>query len=1222
MNAASSSPNELVGLTSSEASRRLSDAGPNEIRRQRAEPAWVILASQFKSPVIGLLIAACVVSAALGEVVDAVAIASIVVLNGFVGFFQEYRAEKAVLALRAMTAPRARVRRDGHQLMVPAAEVVVGDLLLLEAGDIVAADARLVEAHALMTNEAALTGESAAAEKRAEPLAGDAPLAERHDSVFMGTSVANGTGMAEVLGTGMQTELGKIATLLETAADAETPLQHRLAVVSRSLLYICLGIVAVTAVVGLLRGMGLLEVSLSAVSLAVAAVPEGLPAVVTIALAVGVQRMAAQHVLVRKLAAVETLGCATVICTDKTGTLTTGVMTVRELWGPNHNELLDAAAACSDAELAGDQRSGVGDPTEVAILTAAAERGIFRPELEQKRPRRAVTPFDSERKRMSIQREDGKLYVKGAVEVLLPLCSAGAVNAAEANTQMATRGLRVLAVAVGSRAAEENLTLLGLLGLADPPRTEAIEAVASARRAGIQTVMITGDHPATAQAIARELGILGPGILPADAVHARATPGDKLRIVRELKAKGAIVAMTGDGVNDAPALREAHIGVAMGKGGTEVTREASDMVLADDNFASIVAAVREGRGIFDNIQKTLVYLLAGNAGELAVMLGAALAGLPLPLLPLHLLWINLVTDGLPALALVVDPPEADVLARPPRGVQEPLLGRAEWTTVVVTGLLQAATTLSVFVWALRTRDLTEARNLAFSVIVFCELFRAFAARSARRTFWEVGAFTNMKLVGVVMISFLIQLGLHHIPATQTLFKLGRLSAADCTLAVLAGLVPVTLLELWKLVRRTRGRATTMAIGAAALLLTLLGSRPALAADPALNAFVTEVLAQNPGLKARTLERESVLRDASAAGLFPDPEVAIMVDRLPERMGGEMPMVRYQVSQMLPWPGKLGLMEDVLKRRADGKAALARAQQVDLVREAKRAYFMLALNAGLRQVNHASHDLLTTIAKSALARYGAGVGGHHEVVRAEVERNALDIEALDLEGDRVSTIAMLNALRNTAADLDFPDPPLPTTSADSRLPRIAELMRLAEARRSELSAMRAMQREESTMAALSRRERYPDFMTSVWYNQMLGAPGTAGVMVGATIPIFNVRRQNRRAEASDLRASSAGNDLAAMRAMIRFEVADALRRLDTANRTLDLIVNIAAPRAQQSFSSSLSGYSTATVDLVGVLEAWRALQSVERARVETLVARAVALADIEHAVAGPIQKASP
>jgi outer membrane protein, heavy metal efflux system len=439
---------------------------------------------------------------------------------------------------------------------------------------------------------------------------------------------------------------------------------------------------------------------------------------------------------------------------------------------------------------------------------------------------------------------------------------------------------------------------------------------------------------------------------------------------------------------------------------------------------------------------------------------------------------------------------------------------------------------------------------------------------------------------------------------------------------MAALAPLTWFELSKLGGRGRRRATATAVGVAALLLSLLTSRPALAADPALNAFVAEVLAHNPGLKARTLERESVLRDASAAGLFPDPELAIMVDRLPERMGGEMPMVRYQVSQMLPWPGKLGLMTDALERRADGKAALARAEQVHLVRAAKRAYFMLALNAGLRQVNHASHELLSTIARAALARYGAGVGGHHEVVRAEVERNSLAIEALDLEGDRVSTIAMLNALRNTPADRWFPDPPLPTLAAAAGLPTIAELMRLAEARRPELVAMRAMQSEESTMAALARRERYPDFMTAVWYNQMLGAPDTAGVMVGATIPIFNVRRQNRRAEASELRASSAGSELSAMRAMIRFEVADALRRLDTTSRSLELIVNIASPRAEQSFSSSLSGYSSAMLEMSGVLEAWRAVQSVERARVETLIARAVAVADIEHAVAGPMPKASP
>jgi outer membrane protein TolC len=420
----------------------------------------------------------------------------------------------------------------------------------------------------------------------------------------------------------------------------------------------------------------------------------------------------------------------------------------------------------------------------------------------------------------------------------------------------------------------------------------------------------------------------------------------------------------------------------------------------------------------------------------------------------------------------------------------------------------------------------------------------------------------------------------------------------------------------------RRHVTLAILGFGALLLSVLGPKRAHATDARLEAFVAQVLQRNPGLQARALERDSVRREASAAGLWPDPAVAIMLDRVPERMSGEMPMVRYQVSQMLPWPGKLGLMQDALSRRADGRAALVLARRLELIREAKRAYLMLTLNVGLRQVNSASRDLLTTIANAALARYGAGVGGHHEVVRAEVERNALDVEAVDLDGDRISSVAMINALRNLAADSPFPDPSLPAAPDGQHAPALAELMRLAEGRRPELVAMRAMQREESTMAELARRERYPDLMASTWYNQMLGAPDTVGVMLGASIPLFGITRQNRRAEASDLRASSVGSDLEAMRAMIRFEVADALRRLETADRSLELVVQVAAPRAEQSFSSTLSTYSTGTVDIVGVLEAWRALQSVERARVETLVARCLALADIERAIAGPIRKRSP
>ncbi len=785
-----------AGLSTSEARERLARDGPNELARHEGTPWWRTLLGQFGSPVIWLLLAACGISAALGEWIDAAAIGAIVLLNGLVGFFQEFRAEKAVFALRAMTAPRARVLRDGQAAILPAAEVVKGDALLLEAGDLVAADARLLQAHALRTAEAALTGESAPVDKRAGAAAG-AVLAEREGDVFLGTSIVNGTGLAEVTAIGMATELGKIAHLLSTAEETETPLEHQLAKVSRTLLWLCVGIVAIVAALGALRGLGWMEVFLSAVSLAVAAVPEGLPAIVTIALSVGVQRMAGRNVLVRHLPAVETLGCATVICTDKTGTLTTGTMKVIQLWGEDHEKTLAAAAACCDADLA----SSVGDPTELAILSAAADHGISREAIERDNPRVEVHPFDSERKRMSIFRSDARLYVKGAYELLAPLCIAGLEGSAAASTQLASRGLRVLGVAVGPERAERGLRLLGLVGIADPPRSEAIAAIAAAKEAGIRTVMITGDHPATASAIGRQLGLPADETGPQRSIHARASPEEKLQIVRAWKRSGAVVAMTGDGVNDAPALRESHIGIAMGKGGTEVTREAADVVLTDDNFASIIAAVREGRGIFDNIQKTVLYLLAGNTAELLVMLVSAAAGWPLPLMPLHLLWVNLVTDGLPALALVVDPPATDAMKRPPRRPGAPMLGRHEWITVVLTGTLEATAVLGVFVWALAARNLDEARSLAFATLVISELFRSFAARSTTRVFWETGVFSNLLLLAVVVVSLLMQLGLHGLPITQRIFGLFPFTFEDALIAVGVGLVPTTVLELRKLARR-------------------------------------------------------------------------------------------------------------------------------------------------------------------------------------------------------------------------------------------------------------------------------------------------------------------------------------------------------------------------------------------------------------------------------------
>ncbi len=784
------------GLTAAEAEKRLAEHGPNELHRDDGPSAFWILLDQFKSPVVLLLIAACVLSIVLGEVADAIAIGAIVALNAAVGFFQEFRAERAMQALKSMTAPRARVRRDGTTVSISAAHVVPGDVLLLEAGDVVAADARLVQAHELATNEAPLTGESEQVSKSHHPTAPETPLAERTDHVFMGTSVAKGTGVAEVHSTGMRTELGRIAGLLATATEGETPLQRRLAAVSRMLLYGCVGIVAVVAAVQLQRGAPIFDVMRSAVALAIAAVPEGLAAIVTIALAIGVQRMAKRHALIRKLPAVETLGCASVICTDKTGTLTTGVMTVREVWGKDERAVLEAGAACCDAELGGEGRKAVGDTTELAILEAAAKHGVHRAELERQRPRVSERPFDSERKRMSIFRRDGRLYLKGALESVLPRCASGTEGAKEAAAALATRGLRVLAVAVGPRPEEEELELVGLVAIADPPRPEAIAAVKAAREAGIITVMITGDAALTAKAIAKELGI--------EHVHARATPEDKLKIVREWKGKGEVVAMTGDGVNDAPALREAHIGVCMGITGTEVTREASDMVLTDDNFASIVAAVREGRGIFDNIRKVLVYLLGGNAAKLLVMFAASVAGWPAPLLPLDLLWINLVIDGFMALALVNDPPDADVMKHRPRRIDEAILRGREWLRVLGAGLLETALVLGAYGWALHARDEAFARSFAFSLIVFVEVFKAFSARSPKRVFWEVGAFKNLVLLAVVSGATAMQVLIHQVQVTQSLFRIVPLSLEEWALSAALGLLPVTLVEVQKLVRRALG----------------------------------------------------------------------------------------------------------------------------------------------------------------------------------------------------------------------------------------------------------------------------------------------------------------------------------------------------------------------------------------------------------------------------------
>lgn len=875
------------GLSPAEAAGRLKRYGPNALRQEAAVRPIAILVAQFRSLVIWILIGAAALSIGLGEIVDGLAIAVIVFLNALFGFYQEFRAERAAAALAHLVAPRARVVRDGHSLMIPAAEVVPGDVLLHEAGDLVAADARLIQAEQLRTEEAPLTGESQSVEKAIDVCAAETPLGDRHNMVFLATTVAAGTGRSVVVATGMATEVGHIAGLLENAAAGETPLRRRLDLVGRWLLWACLAIVLLVFVLGLVRSLPLFGLFLASVSLAVAAIPEGLPAVVTVALALGTQRMARRNALVKNLSSVETLGSAQVICTDKTGTLTVGEMTARKMvTGANAytvsgegyavtgaffadgqeilaggdallGRLLRAAVACNDAELTSQAgRAGiVGDSTEGSLLVAAAKHGLRREALEAKHPRIGEVPFNSDRKRMTVVRaevDQAVAFAKGAPEVILARCSHIAtehgteplseserMRMSLVSATMANDALRVMAFAdrplgplaeynakpPDADAIESGLILVGLVGLQDPPRAEAREAVAKCRRAGIRIVMITGDHPDTARAIAHELGILNQGDealtgaelahlddanlterIPRTAVFARVTAADKLRIVRAWKRRNAVVAMTGDGVNDAPALKEASIGIAMGITGTEVTKQSADIIITDDNFASIVAAVEEGRGIYDNIGKTLGYLLAGNAAELGVMLVATLVGWPLPLLPIHLLWINIVTDGLPALALATDPVDRDVLSRPPRSPQAQLIDGEFLKTTAMIGGVTALVTLSAFAFELYSGSSDSARNAAFTVLVFSELFRSFGARSDTKPIWRLGLLTNVRLFMVVLLTFTAQLLIHYVPALQAVFGIGPISFGQCLAWMALGTIPLAFVEARKLLCKTSDAA--------------------------------------------------------------------------------------------------------------------------------------------------------------------------------------------------------------------------------------------------------------------------------------------------------------------------------------------------------------------------------------------------------------------------------
>ena len=826
------------GLDRAEAAGRLAQVGPNRLTEGSRRGPLRILLEQFREVMVLVLLGAAVVAGLIGEPEDTVAIIAIVVLNATLGFIQEYRAERAVAALKALAAPLARVRREGSVTTVAGAELVPGDLVLLEAGNIVPADLRLIEVADLRIEEAALTGESQPAEKSAAALADtELPIGDRRNMAYKGTIVTHGRAVGAVVGTGMSTELGRIAALLHEQEDLKTPLQRRLARFAQRLAAVVLALCAVIFGVGLLRGEEPTLMFLTALSLAVAAIPEALPAVVTVSLALGARRMVARHALVRRLPAVETLGSVTFVCSDKTGTLTQNRMQVGALRAPDGaagtvavpagraSELLHLAMGlCNDAERGADG-AAQGDPTETSLLDAAEAAGPTKQALESRFPRVAEIPFSSERGRMTTLHRDGSAimaFTKGAPEQVLPFCTGRLVGdraeppddgaVAQIVERMAAGGLRVLAVAsrrfpapltdVTPTSVETEFTLLGLVGLRDPPRPEARAAIDLCASAGITVVMITGDHPATARAIARELGILpdgdgpvvtGPDLARRSAeelaevvkdvrVYARTAPEQKIRIVKALQARGEFVAMTGDGVNDAPALRRADIGVAMGRAGTDVAREAAHMVLLDDNFATIVAAVREGRRIFDNIRKFIRYALACNSAEIWTLFLAPFLGLPIPLLPIHILWINLVTDGLPGLALAAEPEEEGVMARPPRPPSESIFAHGLWQHVVWVGLLMGGVTLLTQGWAYHTGT-AHWQSMTFTVLAVSQLGHALAIRSERDSTFRLGFFSNLPLFGAAVLTLGLQFATLYVPALNPIFKTEPLTAGELGLCL-------------------------------------------------------------------------------------------------------------------------------------------------------------------------------------------------------------------------------------------------------------------------------------------------------------------------------------------------------------------------------------------------------------------------------------------------------
>lgn len=849
----------LKGLSPSTYEKKLKEDGFNQIQEGKKASAISVFFSQFKDFMVLVLIAATILSGVLGEYLDASAIILIVIINSILGFIQERKAEKSLTALRELAAPTANVLRDGEWLTIPAKDIVAGDIVRMSSGDRVVADIRLIKAEGLQIEESALTGESQPSQKHVDAIhKTELPLGDQANMAFMGTMVTRGSGVGIVVATGMKTEMGKIAHLIQSAETLATPLQLKLEELGKILIAISIVLTLLVVAVGVYRGHNLYDMLLSGISLAVAAIPEGLPAIVTVALALGVQKMIKRRAIVRKLPSVETLGCATVICSDKTGTLTQNKMTVTHLWteGKSYRitdgghfykenqeiqinqsstlfKLLSYAVLCNNAEISGDDHKLNGDPTEGALLISGLKAGINKDTLAQQLKRIKEFPFDSSRKMMSVivQGQNGEqmLMTKGAPDVLLKKCDfiiwdgkreaikkhhIDKVN--QAITTFGNDALRTIAVAykplTGSHHtadAENRLTLVGIQGMIDPPRPEVEASIIECQQAGIKTIMITGDHAITASAIARQLHILPSHGKVVDGatlakmneaelemevdniyVFARVSPEDKLKIVKALQKNGHVVAMTGDGVNDAPAIKTANIGISMGKTGTDVAKEASSLILSDDNFATIEAAIEEGRNIYENIRKFIRYLLASNTGEILVMLLAMVLSLPLPLLPIQILWVNLVTDGLPAMALGVDSAEDDVMKQGPRNPSEGIFARGLGWKIVSRGFLIGVVTLFAFWLAMHQNpdQLLKAQTIAFSTLVMAQLIHVFDCRSGRSVLHR-NPFENKYLVLAVLSSVILLVGVIYIPVLQPIFHTVSLTARDWLLIIGMAAIP-------------------------------------------------------------------------------------------------------------------------------------------------------------------------------------------------------------------------------------------------------------------------------------------------------------------------------------------------------------------------------------------------------------------------------------------------